>query len=197
MSAYCPETVSKAIKIAEETEFSIWASQKDHLTKESNGRQPNHQKKSSAAKDEQQWKQQQQKQQYQYSFEDYVQQTIETTSSTQGLYVDVNDSLQGNSLNVHNTILSSNKGTKAQNREVAGKLQKKSTATVWRENCTSLSRRHRADLVEKRGSVLVCDLEALTRVVGRRGPDFSRDIRNCALQVEQAQKSQHQSSRLL
>ena len=49
VSAYCPETVSEAIKIAEETEFSIWASQKDHLTKKSNGRQPNNQKKSNAA----------------------------------------------------------------------------------------------------------------------------------------------------
>ena len=38
VSAYCPETVSDAIKIAEETEFSIWASQKDHQTKKSNGR---------------------------------------------------------------------------------------------------------------------------------------------------------------
>ena len=111
------------------------------------------------------------------------------TSSTQGLYGDVNDSLQRNSLNVHNTFLSSNKGTKAREREVTKIEKEKSTATIWREKCTSLSRRHRADLVEKRGSVLVCDLEALTRVVGRRGPDVSRDIRNCALQVEQAQKS--------
>ena len=73
VSAYCPETVSKAIKIAEETEFSIWASQKDHLTKSHNGRQPTKQKKSRASKDDhQQQEQQQQKreEQHQYSFED-------------------------------------------------------------------------------------------------------------------------------
>ena len=68
VSAYCPETVSEAIKIAEETEFSIWASQKDHLTRKSNGRQPNNQKKSNAVKDDQQWQQHQKKQQYQHGF---------------------------------------------------------------------------------------------------------------------------------
>ena len=78
---------------------------------------------------------------------------------------------------------------KAQNREVAEIVKQKSTATIWRENCTSLSRRHRADLVEKRGSVLICDLAALTRVAGRNGPDVSRGIKICALQSEQAQKS--------
>ena len=98
VSAYCPETVSKAIKIAEETEFSIWASQKDHLTKKSNGRQPNHQKKSKAAKDDQQWQQQQQ---YHHSFEEQGQQTTEMTSTTRDLLWDVEDSLQKNSLNVH------------------------------------------------------------------------------------------------
>ena len=119
------------------------------------------------------------------------------TSSTQGLYGDVNDSLQRNSLNVHYTFLSNNKGMKAREREVTEIEKKKSTATIWREKCTPLSRRHRAELVEKRGSVLVCDLEALTCVVGRRGPDVSRGINTCALQVEQAQYLQHQSSRLL
>ena len=201
MSAYCLETVSEAIKIAEETEFSIWASQKDHLTKKSNGRQPNQKKKSNAAKDDQQWQQHQQKQQYQHSFEDHGQKTTEMTSTTRDLsrdlLWDVEDSLQKNSSNVHFNSLSHQCKNKAQNREVAGKLEKKSTATIWRENCTSLSRRHRAESVEKRGSVLVCDLAALTRVAGRRGPDVPRDIKNCALQAEQAQKSRHQSSRLL
>ena len=201
VSAYCPEKVSKAIKIAEETEFSIWASQKDHLTQKSNGRQPNNQKKSNAAKDDQQWRQQQQKQKYQHSFEDQGQKPTEMTSTTldlsRDLLWDVDDSLQQNSSNVHFNFLSNYGNKKAQDREVAGKSEKKSTATIWRENCTSLSRRHRADLVEKRGSVLVCDLAALTRVVGRSGPDVSRDIKNCALQSEQAQKSRHQSSRLL
>ena len=54
VSAQCPETVSEAIKVAEETEFSIWASQKDHLTRKSNGRQPTKQKKSRTTKDDQQ-----------------------------------------------------------------------------------------------------------------------------------------------
>ena len=194
MSAYNPGTVSEAIKIAEETEFSIWASQKDHLTKESNGRQPNNQKKSKAAKDDQQLQQQQQ---YQHSFEDQVQQTTDMTSTTRDLLRDIDDSLQKNFSNVHFNSLSNSNNKKAQNREVVGNLKQKSTATIWRENCTSLSRRHRAELVEKRGSVLVCDLVALTPVVGRIGPDVSRDIKNCALQSEQAQKSRHQSSRLL
>ena len=121
----------------------------------------------------------------------------EMTSHTQGLYGDVNDSSQRNSLNVHYTFLFSNKRMKAREREGAEIEKKKSTATVWWENCTSLNRRHRAELVEKRGSVLVCDLVALTRVAGRSGPDVPRGIKICALQAEQAQKSQHQSSRLL
>ena len=152
-------------------------------------------------KDDQQWQQHQQKQQYQHSFEDHVPKTTEMTSTTwdlsRDLLWDVEDSLQKNSLNVHFNSLSNHCNKKAQNREVAGNLKQKSTATIWRENCTSLSRRHRADLVEKRGSVLVCDLAALTRVAGRSGPDVPRDIKNCALQSEQAQKSRHQSSRLL
>ena len=98
VSAYCPETVSEAIKIAEETEFSIWASQKDHLTRKSNGRQPNNQKKSNAVKDDQQWQRQQQKQQYHHSFEDHVPKTTEMTSTTwdlsRDLLWDVDDSLQ-------------------------------------------------------------------------------------------------------
>ena len=200
VSAYCPETVSEAIKIAEETEFSIWASQKDHLTKKSNGRHPSNQRKGRAMKDDHQ--QQQNEQQYQNSFEDHVPQTTRMTSTTRDLsrdlYWDFDDSLQQNSLNVHyNSLSNQGNNKKAQNREVAGNSEKKNTATLWRENCTSLSRRHRADLVEKRGSVLVCNLAALTRVAGRRGPDVSRDIKDCALQTEQAQKSRHQSSRLL
>ena len=51
VSAYCPGTVSEAIKIAEETEFSIWASQKDHLTQKSKGRQPKKYEKSKTVKD--------------------------------------------------------------------------------------------------------------------------------------------------
>ena len=107
MSAYSPGTVSEAIKIAEETEFSIWASQKDRLTTKSNGRQPNGYKKSKILKDNIQRKEQQQQQQQhqcQSNVEDQVQQTTVMTSSTQGLYGDVNDSLQRNSLNVHNTF---------------------------------------------------------------------------------------------
>ena len=194
MSAYSLETVSEAIKTAEETEFSIWASQKDNLTKTSNGRQPNKQKKGKTVKDDQQ---QQKQQQYQYSFEDHVEQTTEMTSATRDLLWDVDDSLQQNFSNVHYNYLSNHGNKKAQNREIAGKPEKKSIATIWRENSISLSRRHRAELVEKRGSVLVCDLAALTRVAGRSGPDVSRDIKNCALHFEQAQKSRHQSSRLL
>ena len=179
VSAYCPGTISEAIRIAEEIEFSIWASQKDHLTKSHNGRQPINQKKSKSSKDDQQWQQQQQKQQNedQNSFEDCGHQTTGMTSTTRDLSRDLlwdaEDSLQKNSSNVHFNSLSNPCNKKAQNREVAGKSEKKSTATIWRENCTSLSRRHRADLVEKRGSVLVCDLAALTRVAGRSGPDVS------------------------
>ena len=135
MSAYYPEIVSEAIKIAEETEFSIWASQKDHLTKKSNGRQPSYQKKSKAAKDDQQ-----QQQQYQHSFEDQVQQTTDMTSTTRDLLRDIDDSLQKKFSNVHFNSLSNSNNKKAQNREVAGKSEKKSIATIWRENFTSLSR---------------------------------------------------------
>ena len=103
------------------------------------------------------------------------------TSTTRDVLWDVDDSLQQNFSNVHYNSLSHQCKNKAQDREVEGKSEKKSTATIWRENCTSLSRRHRADLVEKRGSVLVCDLAALTCVAGRSGPDVSRDIKNCAL----------------
>ena len=87
VSAYSPGTVSEAIKIAEETEFSIWASQKDRLTTKSNGRQPNGYKKSKILKDNIQRKEQQQQQQHQCqsSVEDRVQQTTVMTSSTQGL----------------------------------------------------------------------------------------------------------------
>ena len=52
VSAYSPGTVSEAIKIAEETEFSIWASQKDHLTQKSKGRQPKKYEKSKTVKDD-------------------------------------------------------------------------------------------------------------------------------------------------
>ena len=62
VSAYCPETVSQAIKIAEETEFSIWASQKDRLTKKPTGRQPKVWKKSTEAKRNQQQQYQHQQQ---------------------------------------------------------------------------------------------------------------------------------------
>ena len=54
VSAYCPGTISEAIRIAEEIEFSIWASQKDHLIKNLNGRHPNEQKKGKSAKGNQQ-----------------------------------------------------------------------------------------------------------------------------------------------
>ena len=190
VSAYCPGTISEAIRKAEEIEFSIWASQKDHLTKNSNGRHPNEQKKGKSVKGSQYQQQKRNEEQHQHSFEDFGQQTMHMTSTTRDLtrdYVwDMDDSLQGNFSNVHYTFLSNDQRMKAQNREVAGKSEKKSTATLWRESCTSLSRRRRADLVEKRGSVLICDLEALTRVAGRRGSDVLQDIKNCALQSEQA-----------
>ena len=115
--------------------------------------------------------------------------TSTTRDLSRDLLWDVEDSLQKNSLNVHFNSLSNHCNKKAQNREVAGNLKQKSTATIWRENCTSLSRRHRADLVEKRGSVLVCNLEALTRVAGRSGPDVSRDIKKLCI----ARLSKHRS----
>lgn len=72
VSAYCPETVYDAIRIAEETEFSIWASQKDHLTKKLDGRQRKNHKKSTILKDDQQ----------QQHFEDNVHQGETTTIAT-------------------------------------------------------------------------------------------------------------------
>ena len=62
------------------------------------------------------------------------------TSTTRDLLWDVDDSLQQNSSNVHFNYLSNHGNKKAQNREVAGKSEKKSIATIWRENFTSLSR---------------------------------------------------------
>ena len=87
VSANCPGTVSEAIKIAEETEFSIWASQKDHLTKQFNGQHPSKQRKGRAAKDNHQQQQRhpqhQNEQQNQNSFEDQIPQTTRVTSTTQ------------------------------------------------------------------------------------------------------------------
>ena len=96
VSAYCPGTVSEAIKIAEETEFSIWASQKDHLTQNSKGQQPKKYEKSKTVKDNlQQQKRQYQQQKHQdlHSFEDYVHQTTTMTSTTRDSLRDIDDSL--------------------------------------------------------------------------------------------------------
>ena len=76
-------------------------------------------------------------------------------------------------------------------------ISQKNPSTIWRENSASLTREHRADLVERHGPILVCNLAALTRVVGRIGPNISRDVEKCDMQFEQSQKSRHQSNRLL
>ena len=72
----------------------------------------------------------------------------------------------------------------------------KSPSTIWREQSASLSRRNRADL-EKSGSVLICNLAALTRVNGCKGPGISRVAKGGDTQVERSPKSRHQSNRLL
>ena len=73
----------------------------------------------------------------------------------------------------------------------------KSPSTIWREQSASLRRRHRADLVEKRGSVLICNLAALTRVNGCKGPGISRVAKDGDTQVERSPKSRHHSNHLL
>ena len=86
----------------------------------------------------------------------------------------------------------------AQNKKGEGRIvSQKNPSTIWRDHCTSLSRKNRADLVERYGPVVVCDLAALTRVVGRTGPDISRDVKKCDRQDILSQKSRHQSNRLL
>lgn len=90
-----------------------------------------------------------------------------------------------------------NENTAQKNEGARGGSVKKNPSTVWRANCTTISRKFRADLVDKRGCVLVCDLVALMRVTRRIGPDTSRDVKNCVLQSEQAQKSRRQSNCLL
>ena len=42
--------------------------------------------------------------------------------------------------------------------------------------------------MERYGPVVVCDLAALTRVVGRTGPDISRDVKKCDRQNILSQK---------
>ena len=51
--------------------------------------------------------------------------------------------------------------------------------------------------MERHGPILVYNLAALMRVVGRIGPNISRDVEKCDMQFEQPQKSRHQSNRLL
>ena len=86
----------------------------------------------------------------------------------------------------------------ARNEKKEGRIiSQKIPSTIWRENSTSLSRKHRADLVERHGPILVCNLAALTRVVGRIGPNISRDVEKCDMQFEQLQKLRRQSNRLL
>ena len=65
----------------------------------------------------------------------------------------------------------------------------KNAATIWLQKCSSLSSKNRSHLMEKFDSALVCDFEALTHVTTCRVPDILRDIKNCALQDEQVQKS--------
>ena len=51
--------------------------------------------------------------------------------------------------------------------------------------------------MERHGPILVCNLVALMRVLGRIGPNISRDVENCDMQFEESQNSRHQSNRLL
>ena len=68
---------------------------------------------------------------------------------------------------------------RSQNKKGEGRIvSQKNPSTIWRDHCTSLSRKNRADLVERYGPVVVCDLAALTCVVGRTGPDISWDVKN-------------------
>ena len=45
--------------------------------------------------------------------------------------------------------------------------------------------------------VVVCDLAAMTRVIGRTWPDISWDVKKCDRQNMLSRKSWHQSNRLL
>ena len=86
----------------------------------------------------------------------------------------------------------------AQNKKGEGRIvSQKNPSTIWRDHCTSLSRKNRADLVERYGPVVVCDLAAFTRVAGGTGPDISWDVKKCDRQNIPSQKSRHQSNRLL
>ena len=76
-------------------------------------------------------------------------------------------------------------------------ISQKNPSTIWRGNSASLSMKHRADLVERHGPILVCNLVALTRGIGRIGPNISRDVEKCDMQFGQSQKPRHQSNRLL
>ena len=86
----------------------------------------------------------------------------------------------------------------AQNKKGEGRIvSQKNPSTISRDHCISLSRKNRADLVERYDPVVVCDLAALTRVVGCIGPDISRDVKKCDRQNILSQKSRHQGNRLL
>ena len=68
-------------------------------------------------------------------------------------------------------------------------ISQKNPSTIWRENSASLSMKHRADLVERHGPILVCNLVVLTCGVGRIGPNISRDVETWDMQFGQSQKS--------
>ena len=86
----------------------------------------------------------------------------------------------------------------AQNKKGEGRIvSQKNPSTIWRDHFTSLNVKTRANLVERYGPVVLCDLAALTRIVGRTGHDISWDVKKCDRQNMLSQKSRHQCNRLL
>ena len=86
-------------------------------------------------------------------------------------------------------------------QERSGRGQKCSSvqgpSVVWRDCIKSLNENHRAELVDRVGSVIVCNLAALTHVKDCVGARSSRTALDCDSQGQRSQKSCHQSNRLL
>lgn len=152
MSACDPVTVTEAIESAGKIDFSTWASRKDHLIGDFVGKKQESHTKS-------QGRDGQVRDNQQHNFDKNVLKNEESAmqGSTQGF-----DRRRRTKGNVHLSFILQQKAT--QKREGAKiKCLRQSTSTIWKENCTSLSRKHRAELMEKFGFILVCDSAALAR----------------------------------
>ena len=196
VTAHRPQTVDEATTIAKEIDFAIRASQPDCRT----GKTFNSHKQSKGQKQKSEGtkflKNLEGRRQEGEGLRKRIQAGVAENRSPSTYSDSRPDDVQYITVQL-NSLSSDFELNKARETEGASRNPAKNPATIWREGCTTLSRRARAELVEKRGPILVCNLVALTRANGQRGAGNSRVTNDGDRQQEPSPTSRHQSNRLL